>query len=422
MKKTAPKLLAGLLAFSLVAVACGSDDDGDGDDAPADTEAPADDAPADTEAPADDAPADTEAPADDGDGGEGDGDGDASGGSANVEAAAAVAAEFTEPATEIGPTIPLDEVPPTGLRVAWLQCEVTCADFDPGFEAATDALGWELDIIGIGSFGPAEGFQQAFDLGADYIAITGTPPALYQDQLDQAIEQGIPVMSCYETTVPAQEENGIWMQCGDGPSVEVGGNAVSNRIIAESDGTAHELMVNIPDFPVLVAERDGAARAYDENCPDTCTFSELNVTLDQLLAGEVGGAIISALQEDESITHVRFAFDAMAVGIADVLDEAGLLERVELVGVDLNGAIAQDIVDGKHQYWTTNPVVYAAWLMVDAMARHSIGQDNPEERDNAVLPTYFVDSPEKAEEVLATGGDWPGPEGQEDMFTALWGV
>ena len=61
--------------------------------------------------------------------------------------------------------------------------------------------------------------------------------------------------------------------------------------------------------------------------------------------------------------------------------------------------------------------------MVDAFARDALGMDNPEERANAVLPLFIVDSAEEAAATLEFGPDgWPGPEGFQDQFKALWGV
>ncbi len=68
------------------------------------------------------------------------------------------------------------------------------------------------------------------------------------------------------------------------------GELIANAIIADSGGTANTMMVNIPDFTVLVSEREGSEAAYAANCPD-CTFTELALTLDQLLAGEAPGAV-----------------------------------------------------------------------------------------------------------------------------------
>ena len=63
-----------------------------------------------------------------------------------------------------------------------------------------------------------------------------------------------------------------------------------------------------------------------------------------------------------------------AIGVSTTLEEAGLLENVNLVGVDFSAAVLEEIVAGTHQFWTANPKEYSAWLMVDGMARHAIGQ------------------------------------------------
>ena len=171
---------------------------------------------------------------------------------------------------------------------------------------------------------------------------------------------------------------------------------------------------------MLVSEREGAKAAFDANCPG-CKFTELPLTLDQLLAGEVPGAIVAALQADPSVDYVHFAFDGLTTGVSSVLADAGLLEGRNLVGVDFSGAVLQEIVDGTMKFWSANPKEYSAWLMVDAMARNAIGQDNTEERANALLPSFVVSSPEQAKPLVASDG-WPGPDTMAEQFKTLWGV
>ncbi|MGA9276646.1 sugar ABC transporter substrate-binding protein [Ilumatobacter sp.] len=414
------RALAAPLALALAVAACGgSDDSGDSgdDEAPATAAADdtaADDAAADDTA-ADDTAADEEATDDTAADDEASGDDAAAGG--GVEAAQAVVDANLVPPTEIGPTIPLDSVPEE-KTVAWLQCSLpSCAAIGLGFEGAAEALGWNLEVISYDT-DAAPAFQQAIDAGVDYVGISGTPPALIQDQLDTANAAGIKTMSCFDATEPS--EDGFAMQCGDASSVEVAGDLIANAIIADSGGSANVMMVNIPDFTVLAVERDASEAAYAENCPD-CTFNELALTLDQLLAGEVPGAIVSSLQADPSIDYVHFAFDGLAGGVAATLADADLLDGVSLVGVDYNGQILQEIVDGQQQFWTTNPKTYSGWLMMDAMARDAVGMDNPEERANAIVPSFLVNSPEMAQPLIATDG-WPGPDNMDQQFAALWGV
>jgi ABC-type sugar transport system substrate-binding protein len=403
------KFLAVPLALSMVVAACGSDEDATDPTEPSGETTPGTDDGGATTEPATSDPATTDPATTEPQGGGGEG----------LAAAQAVVDANLTPPDKIGPTIPLESVPEP-KTVAWLQCSLpSCAAIGEGFKKATDLLGWTLEVISYDTDAAAP-FQQAIDLGVDYVASTGTAPELIQDQIDAAAAAGIGYFSCFDTADPGGEANNIWTQCGDDDAVTRAGDLIANAIIADSGGTANVLMVNIPDFAVLVNEREGSEAAYAANCPD-CTFNELALTLDQLLAGEVPGAVVAAVQSDPEIEYIHFAFDGLTGGVSSTLAEAGLLEGRKLVGVDYSGAVLQEIVDGTQQFWTTNPKEYSAWIMVDGMARHSIGQENTEERANALLPTFIVNSPETAEPLIASDG-WPGPDGMAEQFAALWGV
>jgi ribose transport system substrate-binding protein len=348
---------------------------------------------------------------------------DGAGGGDGVAAAQAIVDANSEPATDIGPTIPLDGVPEP-KTVGWLECEQpSCAAITPGIEAAAAALGWDVVTIPATSADQGPAIQQALDQGVDFIAHTGSPLATAEEQIAAAQEAGVGYYSCYSTDIPDPENNNLYIQCGDSEGVFATGNLIANWIIADSGGTANALIVNIPDFPVLVSEAEGAAAAYEENCPD-CTLETLDTTIDSLIAGEVPAAVASRLQANPDIDYVHFTFGDLPAGVADTLEEAGLLEGVKIVGVDFSTQIGlPEIIAGRHAAWTANPKPYAGWLMVDAMARASLGMDNPEERANATLPTFIVSDAAAAQSILDLGDDgWPGPETMEDQFKALWGV
>lgn len=391
------RLAVLLVPLALVAAACGSDDDsGSGSET--------------TDAVSETTDGETEAT-------------DGASGGDGVAAAQAIVDANSEPATDIGPTIPLDGVP-EAKTVAWLECEQpSCVAITPGFEDATSALGWDLLVIPASSGAQGPAIQQALDQGADFIAHTGSPLATAEEQIAAAQEAGVGYYSCYSTDIPDPEVNNLFIQCGDSTGVFATGNLIANWIIADSGGTANALIVNIPDFPVLVSEAEGAAAAYEENCPD-CTLETLDTTIDSLIAGEVPAAVASRLQANPDIDYIHFTFGDLPAGVADTLEEAGLLEGVKIVGVDFSTQIGlPEIIAGRHAAWTANPKPYAAWLMVDAMARESLGMDNPEERDNANLPTFIVSDAETAQSILDLGdAGWPGPETMADQFKALWGV
>ena len=138
----------------------------------------------------------------------------------------------------------------------------------PGVVDAAAALGWEVVTIPASSGDQGPAIQQALDQGVDFLAHTGSPLATAEEQIAAAQDAGVGYYSCYSTDVPDPENNNLFIQCGDTEGVFATGNLISQWIIADSGGTANTLLVNIPDFPVLVSEAEGAAAAYEENCPD----------------------------------------------------------------------------------------------------------------------------------------------------------
>jgi ribose transport system substrate-binding protein len=394
MTKRTRRIAAALLPLTLLAAACGSDDS---EDAGGDTTAA-------------DSGTDTTAA-------------EAEGGGDGLAAAQAAVADVGAPPDAIGPTVPIEgEIPPK--TVAWLECEQpSCQPIRAGFEAATELLGWELLVIPSTSFDQGPSIQQALDQGADYLAHTGSPLATAEEQIAAAQAAGVPYLSCYATDDPDFENNNLLMQCGDDDGVAFNGGLVANWVIADSGGAANVLIVNIPDFPVLVSEVEGAKGQYEANCPD-CTVQELNTTVDSLIAGEVAGAVASQLQSNPDINYIQFTFGDLPAGVADTLEESGLLEGRKIVGVDFSTQIGlPEIISGRHQAWTANPKPYAGWLMVDAMVRHAVGQDNAQERDNAKLPTFIVSTADDAQAILDLGDvGWPGPDTMAEQFAELWGV
>ncbi len=408
------KLAVVLAASSLVAAACGGDDETPTATAEATTEATteateppteATEPPTEATTEATDAPAaeTTEPPVED----------------AGLAAAKANVAAHMSPEASIGVTIPLTGVPEK-KTIAWLECDVpTCAAYiTPGFQAATDALGWDLQIISMKSTEPGPAFDQAIAAGVDYIASTGLATAQYQTQLDAANAAGIPVLSCFGTDDPGPDS--IQMQCGDEAFVNTTGPLMADWAIADSNGAANVLIVSIPDFPILKVETDAFIAQIETNCP-ACTYEELNVTLDDLIGGKIPAAVVSKVQANSDLNYAFYSFGDLPGGISSALDTAGLGGRVKQFGQDFSTIDLQEIVDGTMGAWSADPKGYAGWLMVDAAARLSLGMTLDEERSAAALPTVIVDNADFANEIIATDGDW-FPAGGQDAFKALWGV
>ena len=338
-----------------------------------------------------------------------------------LEAARAVVEQYRDPNQPIGVTIPLTGVPEPHT-IAWLECELeSCPYITSGMQAATDALGWELLVISSESANPGPYFQQAIDAGVDFIASSGEARALYEEQAMAAQEAGIKILSCFDTEPPGGDETNIYTQCGDTTFVTKTGPLMANWAIVDSEAAANILIVSIPDFAVLKAETDAYIAELEKNCPD-CGYTELDITIDQLVGGQVPAAVASQLQANPDIDYVFFSFGSLPAGVTSALESAGLLEQVTVYGQDFSAFGLEEIVAGTMGAWSADPKGYAGWLMVDAAARLSLGMELEEERAAASLPTVIVEDAEFAQEILdCCNGDWHPPTMEED-FKALWGV
>ncbi len=173
-----------------------------------------------------------------------------------MAAAEAVVEQYRDPNQPIGVTMPLTGVPSRSTRSPGSSASSSRARTSPsGSKAATEALGWELIVISSKSADPGPAFQQAIDAGVDFIASSGEPLALYEEQAQAAKDAGIKILSCFDTELPEPETTNIYTQCGDATFVEKTGPLMADWAIVDSQGAANVLIVSIPDFPVLVRDR-----------------------------------------------------------------------------------------------------------------------------------------------------------------------
>ena len=389
MRKGTRRVTAAIFALGLVATACGGDDSSSEEtSAPTETEAPA----------TSDAPA----------------------GGDEVAAAEAIVAELRTIPTDITVTVAPSAAVPTGIKVAWLACELpSCTEVGEDWPAIAEALGWELKVINVNSATPGSGVQEAIDWGANYISISGSPVAAFQEQYDAATAAGIKFAFAYNGESPA---DGILTSISGNDAVYDAGTKIANYMIADSGAAANVLMVNIQMFPVLVAEEEGIRDTLAAGC-SACTFDVLPVAIEDI-GVNVPGLVASYLQENPETNYVTYAFSALPIGVTAALESAGLLGPITQVGVDFDKTGLTEIVDGTHTAWTSNPKAYSAWLMAHAMILDALGDEFTERAAAEVLPNFVLDDAALAQEIIDSSelSNWKGPEGYAGKFLALWGV
>ena len=225
--------------------------------------------------------------------------------------------------------------------------------------------------------------------------------------------KGIPVTS-QSATDPADPAAGLYAQIG-GTSTYNNFTVVMAAWGARDSGRkANVLFVNIPDFPILAKGEKQARAAWKAACP-ACGFDILEVTVDDLGQGAVGSKIVAYLQSNPDTNYVEFSFGDLITGVPQVLQSAGLSDKVKLITVAATGQVFKGIIDGTVAAGNVQPNGYMGWVHVDRMARLALKLPLVQQAKAERLPTYVVDSPAQAQP-LVKRGYWDGPLGYQAAF------
>lgn len=339
-------------------------------------------------------------------------------GQAAADAAAGRIKPYLESVTEIPVSVPLEAAPSPGKSVYWLEGNIqSILPITGGFEAATEALGWDLTTITYDPSdpqGPNSAMQQAVDAGADYIAISGQPVTAMETALAAAKGADIPVFAMFGE-IESDPETGIAAVVGGLALTADNARRLGDFVIADSGGTGEMVIVNLPDFTILQYAEQQLTDHLDANCT-TCAYDSLEMTIADLIGGAVPGSIISYLQTHESTKYVFLPIGDMATGLPEALASAGFGRDIKIIGGVPNVDQIQSLIDHTSDAWMTLPRASAAWQMVDAMARYDQAMDVSV---SEVVPTRPIYTPEN---VPSPAADYAGVDGYEDQWKALWGV
>jgi ABC-type sugar transport system substrate-binding protein len=347
----------------------------------------------------------------------------AAGGAGVTKAKAAVAAALTEP-KNIPETNVLPHAPQKGIKVAFLTCSAAaCSLLNPGFTAAARALGWDPTVFTYNSATPGQAVQQAIDAGYKYIATTSITMSTITPQVQEAKAKGIALFGAYTSDTPQGAANGLYGVAQNAGGDVKTGSLMADWLIANSDGKANVVYVDIPLYPSLVGQGQGAAAEFARLCPG-CKFATLPVSVTQLGAGQVPSAIVSYLQAHPSVNYLYLSFQDLDAGVYAALHTAGLTSRVKIVGTEAQATQLHEMVNGQETMWTILPEPYVMWEVVDWMARQSEGVLTPAALaadDTGVA--FIVDTGQAAQaQLAANGGNWPGPVNYQGQFEKLWHV
>jgi ABC-type sugar transport system substrate-binding protein len=337
-----------------------------------------------------------------------------SGGGAGVAEAQTLTKQATTRPTSIGLTKPIGKPVPTGKKVVFISCGVEACEIQGSIikQGAAD-LGWTAETIG--TDGSPEQLQNAFKTalrqGADGVIINAVNRASVAKQIEQAKKEGVAFVTSASVDEPG---DGILANIADKRNSGNIGEHLAAQIVADSDGKANTLFVNISAFQILKALGDQLSSSYKKYCPD-CKYDALDIPVTSL-GKDAPDRIVSYLRSHPQVNYVVLSVsNALGAGLPAALRAAGLADKVKIVGQSGDSQTFQDLQAkninsvAAYDYYTVD------YLMLDALARHFAGA--PPQPAN---PPLWLVTPENMP-AEATKGLFPVVPTYRDEFKKLWG-
>ena len=315
--------------------------------------------------------------------------------------------------------------PKSGVKVTFINAEVGPApSFGVGVKAASEALGWQYNELGVDLRNPAtvnSAFVQAIDGGAQVIVTAALDQALMQDALTTAKSKGIVVI---DAATSNKAGNGITAIVGStSQAAGLWAGLPALQMIVDSGGAAGKADIAMAFEPQLETVHrpnlDAVKAEVATFCPDTCTTSEIPVPIGDALAGKGAATIISFLQQHPNIDYVYVAGPELSLGLAGALQEAGLT-KIKFLGSAPDQAAIEETAKGAGAGWGAVPFVEWGWQLVDAAAR-AIGGQDVTVAEKAGIPIWLV-NPDNAGTVTFENKYPSAPKGYADQFKKRWGL
>ncbi|MBL0885921.1 sugar ABC transporter substrate-binding protein [Myceligenerans indicum] len=343
---------------------------------------------------------------------------DGSAATANSDESQSAAQELIDPYLgqpgEFPVTEPLDAPVPAGTRIAYVDNgNALVALMYQLMQPAAEELGIELYAVRAGT--SASGVQSAFSTVVqqqpDAVINTAIDPVLWDNQREQLIDAGIPIVSLGTVADPDAglvQPNGV-------AAFERQGRLQAAWLVAGHDESVDAVLYEHSEIAYAEAVQEGFESELAELCPD-CT-----VRVVQIPIAEVGNKaperIVSDLQSHPETDAVVFQSSAVATGLPAKLKVAGM-DDIEIVGANPLPTNLQYLKDGQSTVELGADLNTLAWTAVDTAARLVNGQDLQENvADGEALVHQFL-RPEDVTFDPAHG--FAGYPDVADRFRELW--
>ena len=337
---------------------------------------------------------------------------------ADLSAAQATVKSASTVPTGIPETQQLSSPPPKGKTVLFLQCEeVQCGYEGTGLKAAAAAVGWTVKTLNFQAANPAT-LVSALQTGLQYHPVaaffTGVPQEAWQSEQKAYAAAGAILVDDYNATAPT----GIGVEPGRGygnESVAIGTTIADEQIVNSGGAAAASLIVSVPTYTVF----DPMVTAYKaqiaKDCP-TCSVTEDDFTLPQMLGGQLVPAVVSAAKRIPNLKYIVSVDGAFTDTLPGALKAAGLAGKYQIIN---GGGIATDqqfVQAGTELTTVSNPLTEGGWQDMDMAIRFAMHL--PESPGDLQVPWVLLNKSN-----IGTPSDsYDVPTNYPSLFEKLWDV
>ncbi|MFJ1970017.1 substrate-binding domain-containing protein [Streptomyces sp. NPDC087903] len=333
--------------------------------------------------------------------------------SPGLTAAREALAKYSKRPAQIPVTRPVGKKIPSDKKIDFILCGVqSCKDLADFFTAGANQLGWQVEQIP--TQGTPESVQAAYEQAVrdkpDAVVASGFPRAVYAKQLAQLKEAGIPVIQSNADDVVG---DGISLLKNGPEDVGVQGEMLASWVVSDSGAKADTVYFDLPAYTILKPVKDTFAAQYKKWCAG-CALDTVDVPITSV-GKDMPDRVVSYVRSHPKVTHIVFSLGLLNVGVPAALKTAGVTGKHIAVNVG-DAQNYQYIQSGLSDGAMALNSHEAAWLQVDALARHFTGQSMDVDQ-KAVLPNMLITK----DNVPASLGDFPLVEDYQAQFEALWG-
>jgi hypothetical protein len=331
---------------------------------------------------------------------------------AGIQAATETVAQYTKPQPPLD--IPaLSRQPPTGKRVNLVYCTLPTCQINAG-KQAFERLGWQAKINGFDIAKGPQSMVAAFDAALadkpDYIMVSGSFPwTVVAKQLAQAKADGIGVVGVTGTGV----SDGIVGCIACAPQLEATGKMQVDIALADAQGKTSMVYVNDPVVIGGVQELDGA-RAEAKKDGDGSTFDKLDLSVIKTPADNAA-RVVSYLQSHPDVKYLAASINDLIVGVPAALAQAGLADRVKLIGTTPQLPDLDYIRQGRMLAAVAHENGSAQWRAIDLFARMSVDDALPKDMVEPVGWHQIIDKSNVTQGL-------PVPADYQQTYATAWHV